>query len=325
MKRSSLSLITILLFLATINTYAFEPLFNTRIDYAAGENPNSVFAVDLDGDGDNDLAVANNGYYPDILCTVSILLNNGDGMFQQAVNYGAGDGPLSVLAVDLDGDGDNDLTVANLAYDNVSVLLNNGDGTFQQAVNYGTGDYPISVFAVDLDGDGNNDLATANLGSDNVSVLLNNGDGTFQEAVNYGAGGDPLSVFAIDLDGDSDNDLAVANIFSNDISILINLSITTGIDNSPETYLPGSFSISQNYPNPFNATTTISYDLPKPSTVTLDIYDLLGRKVGTLVNAKQEAGFHQAVWNAEDGSSGMYFYKLQAGDYIETKKMVLIK
>ncbi|UCC78387.1 MAG: T9SS type A sorting domain-containing protein, partial [Candidatus Zixiibacteriota bacterium] len=162
-------------------------------------------------------------------------------------------------------------------------------------------------------------------GSYNASVLLNNGNGTFQAAVNYGAGAEPSSVFAVDLDGDGDNDLAVANAGSDDISILINLSITTGIDNSPETSLPESFSISQNYPNPFNATTAIRYDLPEPSHVIIEIFDLLGRKVQTLVDQRQPAGHHQVTWNAKDKSSGIYFYKLKAGDYTEIRSMLLLK
>jgi hypothetical protein len=109
---------------------------------------------------------------------VSVLLNNGDGIFEQAVNYGAGYYPYSVFAVDLDGDGDNDLAVANRNSYNVSVLLNNGDGTFQTAVNYGAGAEPRSVFAVDLDGDGDNDLAVANSYSDDISILINLSDST---------------------------------------------------------------------------------------------------------------------------------------------------
>jgi hypothetical protein len=254
---------------------------------------------------------------------VSVLLNNGDGTFQEAVNYGAGDGPNSVFAVDLDGDGDSDLAVANYGSDNVSVLLNNGDGTFQPAVNYGAGYRPNSVFAVDLDGDGDNDLSVAN--SYGVSVLMNNGDVTFQTAVNYGAGYRPNSVFAVDLDGNGDNDLAVVNENSDNVSILINLSSATGVDNSPETSLPESFSISQNYPNPFNASTTIGYSLTEPSDVTIDIYDILGRKVETLVQREQSAGSHQVVWNAKDQPSGMYFYRIEAGDYTEARKMLLLK
>jgi len=94
---------------------------------------------------------------------------------------------------------------------------------------------------------------------------------------------------------------------------------------SPETYLLESFSISQNYPNPFNATTAIQYNLPEQSQVIINIYDILGRKVQTLVNKQQPTGYHQVIWNANDKTSGMYFYKIQAGEYSEAKKMVLLK
>jgi len=89
--------------------------------------------------------------------------------------------------------------------------------------------------------------------------------------------------------------------------------------------LPEKIILSQNYPNPFNASTTIQYTLPMQSDVTIHIYNLLGRKVETLIDKKEQAGYHQVIWQADDLSSGVYFYKIQAGDYIETKKMVLIK
>lgn len=98
---------------------------------------------------------------------------------------------------------------------------------------------------------------------------------------------------------------------------------STGIEQVAE--IPTSFSLSPNYPNPFNVYTTISYSLPNPSQVTFDIYDILGRKVETSVNEKQQAGYHHIVWSAENLSTGIYFYKIQAGNYIETKKMLLLK
>jgi len=89
--------------------------------------------------------------------------------------------------------------------------------------------------------------------------------------------------------------------------------------------VPLHFSLSPNYPNPFNASTAIQYTLPEPFHITIDIYDLLGRKVAALINEQQQAGYHQAIWNADGFSSGVYFYKIRTGDYTETKKMVLLK
>jgi hypothetical protein len=153
---------------------------------------------------------------------VSVLMGNGDGTFQNAVNYGAGGGPWSVAIGDLNGDDRLDLAVANYNSDNVSVLMGNGDGTFQNAVNYGAGYGPALVAIGDLNGDDIPDLAVPNEVSGDVSVLMGNGDGTFQNAVNYGAGYGPVSVAIGDLNGDGDLDLAVANSWSDTVSVLIN-------------------------------------------------------------------------------------------------------
>jgi hypothetical protein len=96
---------------------------------------------------------------------------------------------------------------------------------------------------------------------------------------------------------------------------------TAGIKNR----LPKFFSLSQNYPNPFNPITKISYDLPLTSHVLLQVYDLLGREVVTLVNEKLNAGSHMTSWNATGFASGVYLYRLQAGNYSQTKKLILLR
>ena len=89
--------------------------------------------------------------------------------------------------------------------------------------------------------------------------------------------------------------------------------------------IPENYSLSSSYPNPFNATTTIYYDLPAASDVTISIFDMLGRKVTTLTNGTQPAGHHSITWNAGDFATGTYFYKLTAGEYSESHKMTLLK
>jgi len=88
---------------------------------------------------------------------------------------------------------------------------------------------------------------------------------------------------------------------------------------------PKELSNCANYPNPFNDRTIIKYELPQAAVVTIDIYDILGRRVESLLSQCQPAGSHSLIWNAEDLSSGMYFYRIQAGDYNETRKMLLLK
>jgi len=103
----------------------------------------------------------------------------------------------------------------------------------------------------------------------------------------------------------------------------LELPLTTGIDD--EIDMPNVFSLKQNYPNPFNASTTISYSLPEGSNVNIDIFDIMGRKIETLVTGHQSAGEHSIVWNASNVSSGVYLYRITAGDYSETKMCNLLK
>ena len=101
-------------------------------------------------------------------------------------------------------------------------------------------------------------------------------------------------------------------------------------DYSVMTHLtPGQFQLLDNYPNPFNPATVIGYDLPQACHVTVDIYNILGQHTIRLVDGEQEAGNHQVVWDAASGgnevASGIYFYRLTAGDFTASKKMLLLK
>jgi len=95
--------------------------------------------------------------------------------------------------------------------------------------------------------------------------------------------------------------------------------------NTTSSQLPTEFNLSQNYPNPFNPTTTIKYGLPVDAHVTLKVYDVLGREVQTLVNGNVPAGVHTVRFDATDLSSGVYLYRLTAGEYTSVKKLVVMK
>ncbi|MFQ5868750.1 MAG: C1 family peptidase [Candidatus Zixiibacteriota bacterium] len=110
-----------------------------------------------------------------------------------------------------------------------------------------------------------------------------------------------------------------------DVAIRIRTTTYSGIDAETVLEFPESFIITQNYPNPFNARTTIEYELPAVSDVRVQIYDLVGRQVETLVNRDQKAGHHQIDWNPPDIPSGIYFYKVQAGEFTATMKMLLLR
>ena len=88
---------------------------------------------------------------------------------------------------------------------------------------------------------------------------------------------------------------------------------------------PERFSLLQNRPNPFNPITTIGYNLPEASDVRLTIYTVTGQRVAILVSGYQEAGYYEVVWDGSRFANGIYFYRLEAGAFVETRRMVLMK
>jgi predicted ribosomally synthesized peptide with SipW-like signal peptide len=98
----------------------------------------------------------------------------------------------------------------------------------------------------------------------------------------------------------------------------------TDVEDS-QTNIPNTFGLNQNYPNPFNPSTTIRYALPKRSAVQLKIFNILGQQVALLQNGEQEAGYHEVRFDGRNLSSGVYFYRIQAGSFVETKKLLMIR
>jgi len=105
----------------------------------------------------------------------------------------------------------------------------------------------------------------------------------------------------------------------------VTLTVTLDASDAPQSGLPTEYALHQNYPNPFNPTTTIRYDLKAAGLTRLSVYNLLGEKVADLVNTYQPAGRYDVQFQASDLPSGMYFYRLQSGDFVHTAKMILMK
>jgi len=106
----------------------------------------------------------------------------------------------------------------------------------------------------------------------------------------------------------------------------VSVALAGGFDSG----LPTEYALEQNYPNPFNPSTNINFALPKAGNVTVSVYNVLGQEVTTLVNGELPAGSHTVVWDGRNGSgtvvsSGIYFYKIAAGDFNQTKKMMMLK
>jgi len=137
-----------------------------------------------------------------------------------------------------------------------------------------------------------------------------------------GAGSDSVRLrFRLKSDGANQED----GIYVDDIEIVTGSIVTSVKDQEYTNAIPSVYLLEQNYPNPFNPVTTISYQLPKSGSVTLKIYDILGKEVMTLVNEQKEMGRYTVQFDASPLASGMYVYQLRANDYTSTKKMLLLK
>mgnify|MGYP006282705175 FL=1 len=299
--------------------------FDTPIDQ-------SVYAADLDDDGDVDIlstAKTTEGGYT--ITTLAWYENEGDGTFgeQQLLDISRSHRPAAVFAADVDGDGLDD--VLSTGFKSTTWYKNEGDGSFgaEQVVAKDDIDDNDGIYATDLDGDGDTDvLITGEDGSD-VEYLAwyeNQGEGAFGEVQIITTDMDGLSSLqANDLDGDGDADVLAASYSDYKLAWFENQPSTTSIDEKWVNKSPRHFKLHHNYPNPFNPATQISYKLPKAANVHLAVYNTLGRKVRTLIAKEQSAGSYSVTFEAANLPSGLYIYRLEAGNFTQTRKMLLIK
>ena len=209
------------------------PAFLTPQNFVTGTQPVAVAAADVNLDGKLDLVVANKGN-----SSVSVLLGNGNGTYQAAVNLTTQSMPESVVVADANGDGKPDIVAANYGSDSVSVLLGNGNGTFQTVHNFAAGAKPIFVAVGDVNGDGKLDLAVADYGSSSASVLLGDGTGAFGAGQTFNTGTKPISIATADVNSDGKLDLVAANQSSNNVSVL--LGNGTGVFQAAQNFNAGT-------------------------------------------------------------------------------------
>jgi hypothetical protein len=215
--------------------------FLPRRDYPTAARPGSLAIADVDGDGKLDLVT---GSRDGVGGTVSVLVNSGEGIFEEKRDYPTGATPSAVAVGDVDGDRAQDIAVAMADEDvsgsgAVAVLSNNGEGAFEPGHVYPLGADPASVAVGDLNGDGSADLATANSYAGAVSVLLNDGRGRFPTRRDYATGDWAPSVAIGDLNGDGKADL-VAGHFDRFVSVFFNQG--DGTFDAPREHQTGRYS-----------------------------------------------------------------------------------
>ncbi|MDP2038120.1 MAG: carboxypeptidase regulatory-like domain-containing protein, partial [Ignavibacteria bacterium] len=163
--------------------------------------------------------------------------------------------------------------------------------------------------------------------AEECSFAVSETDGSY-EIADLGVGVYNISADKIGFTSASTSNAVIdyaKSVFNVSVDLTMPKNSTTDVDNQAE--IPTGFSLSQNYPNPFNPETTISYKIKEASYVSLKVYDVLGNEVATLVNEFKQAGTYNCQLRIENGElpSGMYLYRLTAGYYTQTKKMILLK
>jgi len=295
----------------------FAPGINME---ANGNQETACAAADANGDGLLDLFV---GAYASN--EIILLLGDGNGGLAYSTKVSAGGKPWMIAVGDVNGDGNVDVVSANSVSNNAAVILGNGQGGLQGAVTYPVGNFPLAIELGDLDGDGDLDLVTSNFSDGNWTILENAGSGTFinPRFLQASTAGSCATLH----DRDNDGDLDMTGIDEiDDLLFLFDNSPQVSVTENPQ--LPGEFKLMQNYPNPFNPTTIIKFALPHVGTrlaVSLRVFDLLGREVATLVHEELKPGTYEVTFDGHGFASSVYFYRLEAAKYRETKKLILLR
>lgn len=297
------------------------------------ENVNVAWSSVGDIDGDNDLDIILGSSQPDLIIWYENDLPNNTWTAHLVASVpGSFFGDLK----DIDQDGDIDVITVNFAAG--AILYFENPSWTMHTLSDGIPRVALGAIG-DIDNDTDLDISFGGVGfglSGDIGWLENPGQGgTWTKHLT-----DERNLFQrfvtglADIDGDGYTDQVAlqfdTDTFLGDARWYANPGAVTGIEDDAEASLPQKFALFQNHPNPFNPSTVIGYQLPEESPVTLSIFNLTGQKIKSLVNEKQSAGHKEITWDgySDTGkkvSSGVYLYRLTAGAFTQTKKMVYLR
>lgn len=315
--------------------------FNDTVMYkvGGGGRPEYIIATDLDNDGDNDIVIAShyevnpNGIFG--LNGILVGKNDSNGSFNSfdlypdlQLYY-----PYYLYSSDFDNDSFND--VACISSGGGIIALNSDTGTFtyDSVRYYWPAELATAISGGDINGDGWIDIVVSGyewppeLQIPYYAVTINDnsyfpGYWPWDDFSDTLPSGYILSTEAVDLNMDNRLDIVHNDIW---YGLYITFNEDTISSNDENYNEPKDFYLSQNFPNPFNSTTNIRYTIPQYDRVTLKVFDLIGRELAILVNEEKQAGSYHFKFNANELSSGIYFYQLRAGELVDTKKLLLLK
>ncbi len=279
------------------------------------EQETAAAVADANGDGIMDVFI---GAYASE--EILLLLGDGEGGLVVSDRKAVQGRPWMIAAGDLNGDGFADVVSGNSTGHNAAVLLSDGTGGLLEAVTYATGAFPVAMDVGDLDGDGDLDFVTSNYQSANWTLYENAGNGTFINPRTLSASGGASCAILHDRDNDGDLDLTGTDEVDDLLFFFDNASDSVDTETVPQF----SARLEPSYPNPFRERTTLTYSLDSPALVRLEVYDMLGRSVKTLVHQMQAAGPHTALFEADGLPPGWYVYRLQTDTGIFSQPVLLI-
>jgi len=290
--------------------------FTTHIITTSADGATSVYAVDVDGDGDMDVLSASSFAFDSKIAWYE---NNGNENFTPHTITTDADGATSVYAVDVDGDVDMDVLSASWRdnkiawYENLSPPIPVELTSFTASVS--NGEVLLNWVTATETNNLGFEVERRNQFTNNGAWLLIGfveGNGTTTESHYYSFNND------------------ISSINASSLSFRLKQIDYNGVyEYSDEIYLdnlaPADYVLKQNYPNPFNPTSTIVYGIPITGILTLQVFNLLGEVVATLVNELKPAGVYEVEWNASGLTSGVYFYELKVNQFYSVKKMILLR
>ncbi|MDP2364266.1 MAG: FG-GAP-like repeat-containing protein, partial [Ignavibacteria bacterium] len=300
--------------------------FNTAIEYTTSGDPYDLKIADFDNDLDMDIAVGNGGG-----SSFYIHYNDGAGDFSTKINQSTPSGPPTFLEVGfMNADIYLDIVSAKggVTEGSLDILLNDQTGNFSQSAVVTPGGYMHGLSLAQIDT--NAFLDAVSINQTGLYISFGDGAGNFlnTDTVASFTTENPQALSIEDFNKDGFNDIVVCNDYS--VFIFMQTGNATSLEDQPNT-TPAEFVLDQNYPNPFNPSTKISWQTTESGLQTLKVYDVLGNEVATLVNEYKPVGNYEVEFTAVETlratslPSGIYFYKLQAGSYLETRKMILLK
>ena len=298
--------------------------------------------ADINKDGSLDMIVVNSGFvfpHQDRFRGLQVFLNDGNGHFTNTQNlFIPGTYGSDIISNDYNNDGNLDFALFNTVSGSTIVSADNsGNTSLMKMTQFGGGESGGSLITGDLNGDNRIDLlwdswmiAPEEGGTSPVgfSVFLNSQVDTFSSRGNiksFSLGQAYQNAYGAPLLADVNNDGALDIIHGLSVGYTTILINTDSVSSIKEKTSSLEYSLYQNYPNPFNPSTTIKYSIPKAGNVKLTVYNSIGSKVATVVNEYKSAGHYSVQFNGSNLASGIYLYRMEAGNYSEARKFILMK